>query len=88
MVKRLLQGKTLCERFSDETIENRDMNSHQNVCPYQSIACLAADVDCDWIGRRKDVIEHEKLCQFIPIRIPLLKVSQLQSSVIFVRLLI
>ena len=53
----------------------RDMDSHGKNCFYQSVACLAVDIGCDWIGKRKEAVDHEKICQWIPMRFPLLKVS-------------
>ena len=51
------------------------MNSHQKIHLHHSASCLAVDVGCDWTGRRKDVVDHQKLCPFITVRIPLLKVK-------------
>ena len=50
------------------------MKSHQDFCSFKPISCIAIDVGCDWKGKQSEMNDHQKNCQWILMRIPLLKV--------------
>ena len=61
-------------------MNERERNNHQNECPYQEVSCPSLDVGCDWKRRRIDMEGHTKICQWIPMRIPLLEIIKLRKD--------
>jgi hypothetical protein len=58
-----------CKICGQTKLKRSDFDNHiNNICPKANVICLAADIMCQWVGRREELNDHMKRCEYQRVR--------------------
>ena len=57
-----------CKMCSTTNIQRGNFNDHLTKCASIDVQCPAADMECDWKGKRNEVEEHTRICALVKIQ--------------------
>lgn len=57
-----------CKLCSATNIQRGNFNDHLKACENAGVTCPAADIDCDWKGKRDDLEEHVRTCALVKVQ--------------------
>jgi hypothetical protein len=69
-----------CPSGCKQKISPTALDEHANVCVAVEVPCNAADVECTWVGPRKDLYNHTRGCPFVKQQAVLRRVMALEET--------